>query len=224
MARTGLRMMPTFPSPPPNSRVEDWRGSGRLPLAVSAVSSFVPAWVRHGPVSSPRLVKPSVLFSGTGLSSLLRVTGYATYRPGVLSGGDPVMGDPLQSTSPWAGDRCGAARRTRSGAALLGGAAPISCGKVSEGKDRCGLQRGSGPVGAWWPYRSCPASPASRRTSCRLCGMTNSTWETTSLITHYHIANAQIRAKVERACRVAGYEPPILCTPDELMAGEDHDA
>lgn len=44
------------------------------------------------------------------------------------------------------------------------------------------------------------------------------TWNAT------HIANAQIRAKVERACRVAGYEPPILCTPDELMAGEDHDA
>jgi hypothetical protein len=44
------------------------------------------------------------------------------------------------------------------------------------------------------------------------------TWNTT------HIANAQFRAKVERACRAAGYEPPVLCTPDELMAGEDHDA
>jgi hypothetical protein len=26
----------------PDGRVEDWRGTGRLPLAVSAVSSFVP--------------------------------------------------------------------------------------------------------------------------------------------------------------------------------------
>lgn len=43
------------------------------------------------------------------------------------------------------------------------------------------------------------------------------TWNVT------HIANAQIRNRVERACRAAGYEPPILCTPDELMAGESHD-
>jgi hypothetical protein len=47
---------------------------------------------------------------------------------------------------------------------------------------------------------------------------TTSWWNTT------HMANAQFRAKVERACRAAGYEPPVLCTPDELMAGEDHDA
>ena len=68
----------------------------------------------------------------------------------------------LQSTSPWAGDRCGAAHRTRSGVALLGGATPLSCGKRSEGKDRCGLQTGSGPVGAWWPFRSCPAAGVKR--------------------------------------------------------------
>jgi hypothetical protein len=41
------------------------------------------------------------------------------------------------------------------------------------------------------------------------------TWNTT------HIANAQIRAKVERACRAASYEPPVLCTPDELMVGAE---
>ena len=34
-----------------------------------------------------------------------------------------------------------------------------------------------------------------------------------------HIANAELRPKVERACREAGYEPPVLCTPDELMGG-----
>ena len=45
---------------------------------------------------------------------------------------------------------------------LTGGAAPISCGKRSEGKDRCGLQRRSGPVGAWWPSRSCPAAGVER--------------------------------------------------------------
>lgn len=37
------------------------------------------------------------------------------------------------------------------------------------------------------------------------------TWNST------HIANAELRPKVERACRDCGYEPPVLCTPDELM-------
>jgi hypothetical protein len=32
-----------------------------------------------------------------------------------------------------------------------------------------------------------------------------------------HIANAAIRDKIERACREAGFEPPIICTPEELM-------
>lgn len=37
-----------------------------------------------------------------------------------------------------------------------------------------------------------------------------------------HIANAELRPRVERVCQVYGYPPPILCTPDELM-GEEHD-
>lgn len=32
-----------------------------------------------------------------------------------------------------------------------------------------------------------------------------------------HIANAATRCKVERICREVGYEPPIICTPQELM-------
>lgn len=32
-----------------------------------------------------------------------------------------------------------------------------------------------------------------------------------------HIANAILRRRVEDICRAAGYEAPILCTPDELM-------
>ena len=32
-----------------------------------------------------------------------------------------------------------------------------------------------------------------------------------------HIANAELRPHLERACRIHGYRPPILCTPDELM-------
>ena len=32
-----------------------------------------------------------------------------------------------------------------------------------------------------------------------------------------HIANAELRPRLERACRIHGYRPPILCTPDELM-------
>lgn len=34
-----------------------------------------------------------------------------------------------------------------------------------------------------------------------------------------HIANARMRPKVELACRNLGYEPPIICTPIELMEG-----
>ena len=36
-----------------------------------------------------------------------------------------------------------------------------------------------------------------------------------------HIANASLRSRIERICRDAGYEPPIICTPDELMGTED---
>ena len=32
-----------------------------------------------------------------------------------------------------------------------------------------------------------------------------------------HIANAVTRQRIESACRENGYEPPIICTPEELM-------
>lgn len=32
-----------------------------------------------------------------------------------------------------------------------------------------------------------------------------------------HIANAQMRPSIERLCREEGFEPPILCTPEELL-------
>jgi hypothetical protein len=32
-----------------------------------------------------------------------------------------------------------------------------------------------------------------------------------------HLANAAIRGKIEDACRKAGMQPPIICTPEELM-------
>ena len=31
-----------------------------------------------------------------------------------------------------------------------------------------------------------------------------------------HIANAAIRGKIEAACRAAGMQAPIICTPEEL--------
>lgn len=31
-----------------------------------------------------------------------------------------------------------------------------------------------------------------------------------------HIANANMRSQIERLCRTQGYEPTIICTPDEL--------
>lgn len=35
-----------------------------------------------------------------------------------------------------------------------------------------------------------------------------------------HIANAQRRDAIERVCRDNGYEPPLICTPEELMGDE----
>ena len=32
-----------------------------------------------------------------------------------------------------------------------------------------------------------------------------------------HLANAAIRSAIERICRVHGYEPCIICTPEELL-------
>ncbi len=32
-----------------------------------------------------------------------------------------------------------------------------------------------------------------------------------------HIANAEMRARIGAVCRDAGYEPPVICTPEELM-------
>ena len=34
-----------------------------------------------------------------------------------------------------------------------------------------------------------------------------------------HMANATMRYKIERICRLTGYEPPIICTPQELLGG-----
>lgn len=34
-----------------------------------------------------------------------------------------------------------------------------------------------------------------------------------------HIANAVMRPKIEVVCRKHGFEPPIICTPQELMEG-----
>ena len=36
-----------------------------------------------------------------------------------------------------------------------------------------------------------------------------------------HIANAAMRARIEAECREAGYEPPVICTPNELMEPEN---
>jgi len=36
-----------------------------------------------------------------------------------------------------------------------------------------------------------------------------------------HIANATLRPRIEELCRRSGYEPPVICTPKELLGGED---
>ncbi len=38
-----------------------------------------------------------------------------------------------------------------------------------------------------------------------------------------HIANAAMRSRIERVCREAGYEPPTICTPNELMEPDHAD-
>lgn len=36
-----------------------------------------------------------------------------------------------------------------------------------------------------------------------------------------HIANAAMRALIERVCRETGYEPPVICSPNELLETND---
>ena len=36
-----------------------------------------------------------------------------------------------------------------------------------------------------------------------------------------HIANAAMRARIERVCRQAGFEPPVICAPNELLETDD---
>jgi hypothetical protein len=38
-----------------------------------------------------------------------------------------------------------------------------------------------------------------------------------------HIANVTLRPRIEAVCRASGYEPPLICTPEELPAGERDD-
>ena len=35
-----------------------------------------------------------------------------------------------------------------------------------------------------------------------------------------HIANAALRDPIESVCRASGYEPPVICTPEELLSEE----
>ena len=38
-----------------------------------------------------------------------------------------------------------------------------------------------------------------------------------------HIANAVMRPRIEAVCRAAGFEPPLICTPEELPTeGSSH--
>ena len=38
-----------------------------------------------------------------------------------------------------------------------------------------------------------------------------------------HIANVTLRPQIEAVCRASGYEPPLICTPEELPAGGRND-
>ena len=39
-----------------------------------------------------------------------------------------------------------------------------------------------------------------------------------------HIANATLRDRIESVCRDNGFEPPIICTPEEIAGDEDDTA
>ncbi len=39
-----------------------------------------------------------------------------------------------------------------------------------------------------------------------------------------HIANATLRSQIEAVCRSLGYEPPIVCTPQEMLEQGEQDA
>lgn len=39
-----------------------------------------------------------------------------------------------------------------------------------------------------------------------------------------HIANATLRCRIEAVCRTEGYEPPVVCTPQEMLEQGDQDA
>ena len=36
-----------------------------------------------------------------------------------------------------------------------------------------------------------------------------------------HLANAEILAQVQAICAALGYAAPIVCTPEELLGGQD---
>ena len=38
-----------------------------------------------------------------------------------------------------------------------------------------------------------------------------------------HIVNASLRPAIDRICHDAGYVPPIICTPEELMEADNND-
>ena len=38
-----------------------------------------------------------------------------------------------------------------------------------------------------------------------------------------HIANPSMRPRIERLCREMGYEPPVICTPQELLEIDDEE-
>ncbi len=38
-----------------------------------------------------------------------------------------------------------------------------------------------------------------------------------------HIANATARRRIEAVCRDSGFEPPVLCTPEELAEAQEVD-
>jgi hypothetical protein len=64
------------------------------------------------------------------------------------------------------------------------------------------------------PLPDCAAADALHIAIAAVHGMNYLlTWNCT------HIANVTLRPRIEAVCRASGYEPPLVCTPEELPAG-----
>jgi hypothetical protein len=55
--------------------------------------------------------------------------------------------------------------------------------------------------------------------NCRLLDSVESEMDYLLTWNFKHIANATMRSEIETVCWTEGYEPPVICSPQELLEG-----